>query len=100
MNQKAPEKAEAYDKAIRKLTLVTATWKVYSVISEGVLFEYDADIDIGESGLSERVALKTIVTAVFDTIISFEAGKEELSTGSADAKFQSSSAPTKAPLLC
>lgn len=79
---------------------MTATWKVYSVIREGVLFEYDADMDIGESGWSERLALKTMVTADLETVISLVVGREELSTGSAEAKFQSSSALADAPLLC
>lgn len=79
---------------------MTATWKVYSVIREGVLFEYDADMDIEASGWSERLALNTMVTADLETVISFVVGREELSAGKAEAKFQSSSALAEAPLLC
>lgn len=67
---------------------------------EDVLFEYDASIDIGDSDLSVRLALNDTVTAVCETTISFEAGKEELSAGRADAKFQSSSVFVDGPLLC
>ena len=70
------------------------------MIRDGVLFEYAAEIDIEVSALSERRALNTIVTAVFETVTSFEVGKAELSAGRADAKFQSSSVASEAPLLC
>ena len=83
-----------------RLTLVTATWNVYSVISDDVLLEYDASIDIGASGLSDRLTLNATVTDVFETIISFELGSDVLSAGNAEAKFQSSSATVEAPLLC
>lgn len=79
---------------------MTATWNVYSVIREGVLFEYDAEINIGDSGVSDRLALNKMETSVLETVISFEAGREELSAGRAEAKFQSSSVPVEAPLIC
>lgn len=59
------------------LTFDTATWNVYSVMREEVLFEYDAKIDIGASDLSIRLALNTTVTEVLETVISFEEGMAE-----------------------
>lgn len=82
------------------LTFVTATWKVYSVMRADVLFEYDAEIEIEASDLSERIALKKMVTAVFETVNSLKLGREELSAGRAEVKFQSSSVAFEAPLLC
>ena len=76
---------------------VTATWKVYSVIRLGVLLENEARIDTSESLLPGLDTWKAILTDVFETIRSFEGGREVLSSGKAEVKFQSSS--TDAPLL-
>lgn len=69
-------------------------------MSDEVLLEYEAIIDIGASGLSVRLIVNTTVTDVFETVISFDVGRVELSAGNAEAKFQSSSVPAEAPLLC
>ena len=70
---------------------MTATWKVYSVTGLGVLLEKEARIEIMESSLSGLDTWKTILIEVFETIISFDWGREELSSGRAEAKVQSSS---------
>ena len=87
------------------LTFATATWKVYSVMRKGVLFENEASIAMELSPFSALLALKTIVTAVFETTISFEVGNDAAaSSGRAEAKLQSSSAVvigmSVVPLLC
>jgi len=70
------------------LTLVTATWNVYSVTRLGVLFEKCAWIEMIES--SDLDALNIILTEVFETVKSFERGRL-LSSGNAELNFQSSS---------
>ena len=78
-------------------TLVTATCRVYSVTRLAVLLENKALIDMAESvftGLSTR---KSIFTEVFETVRLLFDGSSEPSSGSADAKSQSSS--TDAPFV-
>ena len=70
---------------------MTATWKVYSVTRLGVLFEKEARIETMESLSSGLNAWKVILTEVFETTISLDCGKEEPSSGRAEAKVQSSS---------
>ena len=76
---------------------MTATWKVYSVIRLGVLLEKEARIDTSESLLPGLDTWKAILTDVFETIRSLAGGREVVSSGKAEAKFQSSSADV--PLL-
>ena len=78
-------------------TLATATCRVYSVMRLGVLLENEAFIDIEESELSSLSTRKSILTEVFETIKLFCVGSSEPSSGSAEVKFQSSSAG--APLV-
>ena len=77
--------------------MVTATWKVYSVIGLFVLLEKEALMETTLSVLAVLDALKTILTDVFETINSLRDGRLEGSSGRAEVKFQSSSAD--APLL-
>lgn len=69
-------------------------------MSDEVLLEYEANIEIAPSALSVRSILNATITDVFDTVISFDVGRVELSAGNAEAKSQSSSVPVEAPLLC
>ena len=56
-----------------------------------MLLEKEARIEIMESSLSGLDTWKTILIEVFETIISFDWGREEPSSGRAEAKVQSSS---------
>ena len=56
-----------------------------------MLLEKEARIEIMESSLSGLDAWKIILIEVFDTIISFDWGRAEPSSGRAEAKVQSSS---------
>ena len=56
-----------------------------------MLLEKEARIEIMESSLSGLDTWKTILIEVFETIILFVRGREEPSSGRAEAKVQSSS---------
>ena len=56
-----------------------------------MLLEKEARIEIMESSLSGLDTWKTILIEVFETIILFDWGREEPSSGRAEAKVQSSS---------
>ena len=56
-----------------------------------MLLENEARIETMESLLSGLDAWKTILIEVFETTISFDWGREEPSSGRAEAKVQSSS---------
>lgn len=85
-------------KNVGKDTLVTATWKVYSVTNLGLLLEKEASIRITESVFGALCTLNVIVTCPPWMIRSLAAGKLALSSGRAELKFHSSSA--EAPLDC
>ena len=74
-------------------TLVTATWNVNSDIKFVVLLEKYAVMATVSLVWPILVALKTMLTDVFETMSSFEGGRR-LSSGNAEAKSQSSSAET------
>ncbi len=76
--------------AVVVYTLVTATWKVYSVIRLLVLFEKLASTLMTELSGSFRETSKTIPISFCDTTIVEVFGSE--SSGKAELKFQSSSA--------
>ena len=80
------------------LTLVTATWKVYSVTNLELLLENEASIRITASVYGTLCTLNAIVTCPPWMIRSLVVGKLGLSSGRAELKFHSSSAD--APLDC
>lgn len=56
-----------------------------------MLLEKEALIEMMELSLSGLDAWKTILIEVFETVISFDWGRDEPSSGRAEAKVQSSS---------
>ena len=81
-----------------RCTLVTATWKVYSVTSFGVLFEKVAAIWIMDSLVGGLDTLKEMVTWRPWMTKSLAIGRLLPSSGRAELKFHSSSAD--APFVC
>lgn len=76
---------------------MTAIWKVYSVIRFEVLLEKLARMATAESPLSALCTTNAMVTEVLETTRLLEVWRLDPSSGSAEVKFQSSSAD--APLL-
>lgn len=67
------------------------------MIRLGVLLEKEARIDTSESLMPDLDTWKAILIDVFETIRSLAGGREVVSSGKAEEKFQSSSADAPLP---